>query len=65
MNKITTRIIIVTTIVNFLCSLLLTLQLKDLKKRFVVLHDDFNLVVPKFSKDIWKLYKKDNIEESF
>ena len=56
MNKITARVIIIATVVNFLYSLVLTLQLKDLEKRFVVLHDDFNLVVPKFSNDIWKLY---------
>jgi hypothetical protein len=55
MSKITARVIIIATVVNLLYSLVLTLQLKDLEKRFVVLHDDFNMVTPKFSKDIWEL----------
>ena len=55
MNKIGTKIIIASIIGNVLISLSLFLQLKELQNRLVVLHDDFNLVTPKFSNDIWKL----------
>lgn len=58
MNKIGTKIMIVSIIGNMLISLSLFLQLKELESRFVVLHDDFNLVTPKFSNDILGLSKK-------
>lgn len=58
MSKIGTKIIIASIVGNMLISLSLFLQLKELESRFVVLHDDFNLVTPKFSNDIWDLNKK-------
>ncbi len=58
MNKLATKLIIIATAGNLLYSIILTLELNELKKRFIVLHDDFNLVAPKFSNDIWKLYEK-------
>lgn len=58
MNKIGTKIIIASIIGNMLISLSLFLQLKELQSRFVVLHDDFNLVTPKFSNDIWRLNRE-------
>ncbi len=55
MNKVGTKIVIASIIVNMLISLSIFLQLKELQSKFVVLHDDFNLVTPKFSNDIWRL----------
>jgi len=58
MNKTATKIIIAVTAGNLIFSSLLFLQLRELESRFVILHDDFNLVIPKFSNDILDLNKK-------
>lgn len=58
MNKVGTKIIIASIVGNMLISLSLFLQLKEFQNRFIVLHDDFNLIIPKFSRDIWELNDK-------
>jgi len=58
MNKTVTKIIIAVTAGNLIFSSLLFLQLRELESRFVILHDEFNLVIYKFSNDIVDLNKK-------
>lgn len=58
MCKIWTKILPITVIINVLLSSILLLQIKELRNNFIILHDDFNLVIPKFSNDIWEINKK-------